>query len=215
MPSTRMRSAGQNPPQVSDPHAVNREGRRLRVYPVALMIAAAVVGFTQFASPTAPAGATPTTPFSRGAPIPLGPGISLTPADGWTILNGQQTDNEVILQNADQTAVLDVTVGAGDSNDPAQELNQNVQQFVQRIGFTNVMLATPDSGPLDSRFFQKRVTQGFTANDSAPPGAPHKGILTELINTASRMAAFAAFVADPGAYDAASDDATNMINSML
>lgn len=185
------------------------------MYLGAKMIAATVLGFIQFAMPmAAPAGANPTMPFSRGTPIPLGPGISVTPADGWTIANGQQTDNEVILQNADQTAVLDVTVGQGDSNDPAQELKNNAQQFVQRLGFNNINLAMPDSGTLDSRFFQKQVTQGFIANDKK--GAPCRGMFTEMMNTATGMAAFAAFAAQPpDAYDAASNDVNTMMNSML
>lgn len=214
MPSTPTRSAGPTLPPLSYPDAGKGDRRRLPAYLVAVMAAAAAAGFTSFASPVAPAGATPTSPFSSVAPITLGPGISLTPADGWSV---QMTPdgNYAELDNPDNTARLEVTVGSGQSADPAKELNSNVQNFMQNNGYTNVNLAAPASGPVNSRFFQQQITQGFTANDSTPPGAPHQGMFTELMNTTTAMAAFAAFQADPDAYDAASTDATNMINSML
>jgi hypothetical protein len=191
--------------------SANREGRRVRKHLVATMIAAVIAGLTLLASPVAPGHAAPLPPFSRGAPIPLGPGISLTPADGWTVAG--QTDNEVVVTNASQNALLDVRVGTADSNDPAQELKTNGQQFLQSNGLSNVNLAAPQPGTVDSRFFQQRVTQGFTANDSK--GVAQKGTFTELMNTGTSMAAFAAFQATPDAYDAGSNDATTMINSML
>jgi hypothetical protein len=196
MPSTSTRSAGPTS------------------YLVAVMAVAATAGFASFAASADPAGATPTSPFSSVAPITLGPGISLTPADGWSV---QLTPdgNYVELDNPDGTAKLEVTVGSGQSADPGKELNSNVQNFMQDNGYTNVNLAAPVSGPVNSRFFQQQVTQGFTANDSTPPWAAHQGMFTELMNTTTAMAAFAAFQADPDAYDAASADATNMINSML
>ena len=196
MPSTSTRSAGPT------------------FHLVAVMAVAATTGFASFASSAAPAGATPTPPFSSVAPITLGPGISLTPADGWTV-EMTPDGNYAELDNRDATARLEVTVGSGQSADPAKELHNNIQNFMQNYGYTNVNLAEPVSAPVNSRFFQQQVTQGFTANDSTPPGAAHQGMFTELMNTTTAMAAFAAFQADPDAYDAASTDATNMINSML
>jgi hypothetical protein len=214
MPSTPTRSAGPTLPRFVYPDAGKRDARRLPAYLVAVLAAAAAAGFTSFASPVAPAGATPMLPFSTGTPISLGPGISLTPANGWT---AQQTPdgNYVELDNAAGTAKLEVTVGSGQSADPVKELNGNVQQFMQNYGYTNVNLAAPVSNPVNSRFFQQSVTQAFTANDSTPPGAAHQGMFTELMNTTTTMAAFAAFQASPDVYDAASVDANNMINSML
>jgi hypothetical protein len=188
--------------------------RRLPAYLAAVMAAAATAGFTAFASSVAPAGATPMSPFSSGTPITLGPGISLTPADGWKA-HQNPDGNYVELDNPNGTARLEVIVGSGQSADPIKELNNNVQNFMQNYGYTNVNLAAPVSSPVDSRYFQQQVTQGFTANDSTPPGAAHQGMFTELMNSTTAMAAFAAFQADPDAYDAASADANNMINSML
>jgi hypothetical protein len=188
--------------------------RSVPMYLVVVVAAAAAAGFTSFAAPVPPAGAAPPPPFSAVAPITLGPGISLTPAVGWTV---QETPegNYVELDNPNGTAKLEVTVGSGQSADPAKELDSNVQNFMQNNGYTNVNLAAPVPGSVNSRFFQQQVTQGFTANDPTPPGAAHEGMFTELMNTTTAMAAFAAFQADPDAYDAASPDATNMINSML
>jgi hypothetical protein len=107
----------------------------------------------------------------------------------------------VELDNADNTAKLEVTFGTGQSNNPAQELEGNIERFVQNYGYTNVSLATPDPEPVNSRFFQQSVTREFTADDSTPPAAEHKGIFTELLNTTTGMAAFAAFQASPNAYD--------------
>lgn len=196
-------------PPLIYPDAGKRDGRRLSAYLVAVMAAAAIAGFIAFALPVAPASATPSS-----APITLGPGISLTPAAGWSV---QQTPqgNYVELDSPDGKAKLEVIVGSGQSANTAKELNSNVQNFMQSYGYTNVNLAPPVSGSVDSRLFQQQVTQGFTANDSTPPGAPHQGMFTELMNTTTTMAAFAAFQASPDAYDAASTDATNMINSML
>ncbi len=196
------------------PNTVKRGGRRLPAHLVVVVAAAAAAGFTSFALPVAPAGATPTSPFSSVAPITLGPGISLTPADGWTA-EMTPDGNYVELDNPDDTARLEVTVGSGQSADPAKELNNNIQNFLQNYGYTNVNLAAPVSAPVSSRFFQQQVTQAFTANDSTPPGAAHQGMFTELMNTTTAMAAFAAFQAGPDAYDGSSADATNMINSML
>lgn len=206
MPHTPARSAG--------PALGPITWGRVPAYFVAVIAVAAAGGMTPCGLPVAPAGATPTSPFSSVAPINLGPGISLTPSDGWT---AQMTPdgNYVELDNADSTARLEVTVGSGQSADPAKELNSNVQNFMQNYGFTNVNLAAPASVPVNSRFFQQQVTQRFTADDSTPPGVAHQGMFTELMNTTTAMAAFAAFQADPNAYDAASADATNMINSML
>ena len=210
MPSILPRSAG----PTLYPETGKRDRRSVPASLVAVMAAVAAVGFTSFGLPVAPAGATPRAPFSKVAPITLGPGISLTPADGWTV---QMTPdgNYVELDNPAGNARLEVTVGSGQSADPAKELNGNVQNFMQNYGYTNVNLAAPVSAPVNSRFFQQQVTQGFTANDPTPPGAAHQGMFTELMNTTTAMAAFAAFQADPDAYDAASTDATTMINSML
>jgi hypothetical protein len=202
MPFTPARSAG--------PGMAPLTWRRLLAYVVAVT---AVAGFISFALPAAPVGAAPP-PFSSIAPITLGPGISLIPADGWSV---QLTPdgNYAEIDNPDNTARLEVTVGAGQSADPVKELNGNVHNFMQNYGYTNVNLAEPASAPVNSRFFQQQVTQAFTADDSTPPGAPHQGMFTELMNTTTAMAAFCAFQAEPDAYDAASPDATNMINSML
>ena len=86
---------------------------------------------------------------------------------------------------------------------------------MQNYGFTNVNLAMPDPEPLNSRFFQQKVTRAFTADDPTPPAAEHKGMFTELINTTTGMAVFAAFQARPDTCDLASNDATIMINSIL
>jgi hypothetical protein len=207
----------------SDRHApsrrTHREGHRARAGISALIIASVVVAAAASLTPlgpqAAPAGAAPMSPSSGSPPIALGPGISLTPADGWTI--NQETDNYVELDNADGTARLEVTVGTGQFSGPAPELDSDIQQYLQNYGYANVELAPPESAPVNSRIFQQVVTRGFTADDSTPSGTAHrKGMFTELMNNWTRMAAFAAFQGGaPDAYDAARNDATDMINSML
>jgi hypothetical protein len=192
----------------------NRAEHRRRAGVVAVAIAWAAAGLAPFAASAAPAGATPLSPLAGSPPIPLGPGIALTPADGWTFQLSPY-GNLVELDNADKTAELEVNVGTGQSNNPWRELQGNIAQFMQNNGYTNVNLAPPDPEPLNSRFFQQKVTRAFTADDSTPPGAEHKGMFTELMNTTTGMAAFAAFQASPDVYDLASNDATAMINSML
>jgi hypothetical protein len=190
----------------------HRQRHRVLTSVVAVIIAWVATGWTAVAPSMAPAGATPL--LSLDAPIPLGPGIALTPADGWTFQQNQ-FGNYVELDNTGNTAKLEVTVGTGQSNDPARELEGNIAQFMQNNGFTNVNLAAPEPKPLNSRFFQQSVTRAFTADDSTPASAEHKGMFTELINTTTGMAAFAAFQASPDTYYIASNDATTMINSML
>jgi hypothetical protein len=218
MPSTAAPSARYAPAGRTHPEIRDREGRRSRAGIGALITASVVVAaaaLTPLEPQAAPACAAPMSPSSGNAPIHLGPGISLTPADGWTI--NQETDNYVHLDNADGTAILEVTVGTGRFSAPAPELDSDIQQYMQNYGYTNVQLAPPESGPVNSRIFQQVVTRGFTADDSTPSGTAHKkGMFTELMNNWTRMAAFAAFQGDaPDAYDAAHNDATDMINSML
>ena len=103
--------------------------------------------------------------------------------------------------NADNTAKLEVTVGTGQSNNPAQELEGNIRRSCRTTATPTSNLATPDPEPVNSRFFQQSVTRGFTADDSTPPAAEHKGMFTELVNTTTGMAAFAAFQASTNNYD--------------
>jgi len=212
MPSSPAPSAPHIAPALGSFHTGSRRGRRLLIRIVAVIIAWAAGGLIPVAPAVAPAGATP--PLALDEPIFLGPGIALTPAAGWTA-TPNEFGNYVALENTGRTAKLEVTVGTGQSNDPARELEGNIAQFMQNYGFTNVDLAPPDPEPLNSRFFQQRVTRAFTADDSTPAAAAHKGMFTELINTMTGMAAFAAFQASPDSYYVASNDATTMINSML
>jgi len=207
MPSTPASSARHIPAPLRYSDVGHRQRHRVLTRVVAVSIAWAATGWTPVAAGAAPL-------LSLDAPIPLGPGIALTPADGWTFQQNQ-FGNYVELDNTGNTAKLEVTVGTGQSTDPAHELEGNIAQFMQNNGFTNVNLAPPEPEPLNSRFFQQRVTRAFTADDSTPLAAEHKGMFTELINTATGMAAFAAFQASPDTYYIASNDATTMINSML
>lgn len=167
-------------------------------------------------TPARPAATPMSTSASTNAKINLGPGITLTPASGWDIK--RPGDNEALLVDDNADATLDVIVGSGQSNDSAAELVNDIQQVVPlNSNVTNINKAKCQSGNLDSRQFQQLTKCGFSADvTTAQATVKIRGVFVELMNPTSGMAAFAMFsAANPTAFDAATNDVSAMLQSML
>jgi hypothetical protein len=150
-----------------------------------------------------------------GKPVEVVEGVSITPADGWTV--DTQDKGLVILMNADKTAMLFVAAGVTDSKDAAQVLDADIQKFVEENGLANTKVTKPKTGTLDSKNFQEVVSRGFTGDLETQQGTINLvGMFAELMNTSTGMSAFIVFNApSEDDYDAAADDADSMIGSLL
>jgi hypothetical protein len=150
-----------------------------------------------------------------GKPVEVVEGVSITPADGWTV--DTEDKGLVILMNADKSAMLFVTAGVTDSKDAAEVLDADIQKFVEENGMANVKVTKPKTGTLDSKNFQETVTRGFTGDLETQQGTLNLvGMFAELMNTSTGMSAFIVYNApSEDEYDASAEDADSMISSML
>jgi hypothetical protein len=150
-----------------------------------------------------------------GKPVEVVEGVSLTPADGWTV--EEQDKGVALLMNADKTAMLFVTAGVSDSKDAAEVLAADMQKFAEENSMANVKVTKPKTGTLDSKNFQEVVSRGFTGDLETQQGTINLvGMFAELMNTSTGMSAFIVYNApSEDDYDASSEDADTMISSML
>lgn len=150
-----------------------------------------------------------------GKPVEVVEGVTITPADGWTV--DTQDKGLVILMNADKTAMLFITAGVTDSKDAAAVLDADVQKFVEENSMSNVKVTKPKTGTLDSKNFQEVVSRGFMGDLETQQGTMNLvGMFAELMNTSTGMSAFIVYNApSQDDYDASSEDADKMIGSLL
>jgi hypothetical protein len=166
-------------------------------------------------SPRAPAAAASPMSTSSNATIGLGPGISLTPADGWEVLD--QTDNAVVVVLRKLLTRFEVTVGTGQSKDAKTQLAKDIAQLPDHSNLNNVAIEKCRSETLDSREFDQDDTCGFTADFVTNQGAEKVvGYVIELMNTASGIGALATvYAANSDEVNAAAPDAIAMLKSMV
>jgi hypothetical protein len=129
--------------------------------------------------------------LTTAAAVPLPNGLSLTPADGWTVNNTQS--NGVWLCNSDCTASLWVGVGHSTITDVGALLQAQInnQTSGSKSGFTNVQTAQLQTEELQSNNFQRHAWVGYTANVSTQQGTiPTEGIFSSLLNTSTGVTAF-------------------------
>jgi hypothetical protein len=103
--------------------------------------------------------------------IELGPGISVTPAPGWTV--GKQGPGWVWIHNAFATAEMEIKVKPSNGTDPVAVLQGDITNLsnVSTTGLTNVReLGAPNPIPLQSGNFQQQATVSYNADGTSRSG---------------------------------------------
>ncbi|QUR69498.1 hypothetical protein F6B93_00715 [Mycobacterium spongiae] len=152
-----------------------------------------------------------------GDAVELAPGVSVTPAPGWTV--GEQGPGWVTLHNGFATAEMEIKVKPANGTDPVAVLQDDISQLsnVSTTGLTNVRdLGAPETEQLQSRNFHTEATIDYSADGTSRMGpTPVIGSFTELLNTANRQSAFIVFAQNEDAPGNVDGEGTAMIESML
>jgi hypothetical protein len=182
--------------------------RRLESLAVAAAVTAAVV---MTAAANRPAVA-----LMSADSVDIVPGVSITPAPGWTIAN--RGPNWVALSNANSSAQLQVAVKPAGGADLVAVLQADVTQLTgtPSAGLINVKdLSAPITRALDGPNFQRQAFINYTADISGPQGSiPVIGTFTELQNTASQQTAFVDFRQNDNATTQVDNEGGSMIRSL-
>jgi hypothetical protein len=161
-----------------------------------------------------PAKPSPAVVLTAGDAIGIAQGISVTPAQGWTL--GHRGPNWVALSNADGSAQLRVAVKPAGGADPAAALQADMDQYTSSAGLSNLSNVTaPNTQPVQSPNFQQEASVDYTAEvPSAQGSIPVLGTFTELLNTSTGRSAFIDFRQNNNATPQAVDDGAMMIRSL-
>ncbi|OBH55624.1 hypothetical protein [Mycobacterium sp. E2479] len=183
---------------------------------VGLLSAAAVTGVVVLASTANRVEPTATPALTSDDAIAIAPGVSVTPAPGWTL--GNRGPNWVALNNADTSAQLRITVKPAAATDAAGLLQADIDHFTAGASaiLTDVnRLNPPDTKALSGANFQQEASVNYTATVVNPQGSiPVIGTFTELLNTSNGRSAFIDFRQDSSATTQAAGDGGMMISSM-
>ena len=197
----------------STPHYLDfgaRVGRRLRPVAIAAGVTAAIV----LTGGTAGGGAVALTAADA---VDIAPGISVTPAPGWTV--GNQGPGWVMLHDAFSSAEMEIKIKPANGTDPVAALQADINQLssVSTTGLTNAKdLSAPVTKPLESANFQQEASIEYRADGASQIGAiPVIGSFIELLNTSNNQSAFVVFVQNADAPPRADSEGGAMIDSML
>jgi hypothetical protein len=148
-------------------------------------------------------------------PVELAGGVSLTPADGWVV--SEQGDGIVVVDKEDGSATMFVLVGVVETTDVEEQLQADIQGFVENSGLANVKVTKTELKTVESQNFQEAAMCGFTGDLTLQQGTVEViGMFLELMNPSDGLAAFVMFMAGgEEAFDASAEDADSMIGSML
>ena len=148
--------------------------------------------------------------------IVLAPGISVTPAPGWTV--GNQGPGWVTLHNAFSTALLEIKVKPSKGADPAAVLQNDIAHLsnVSTTGLTNVRdVGAPNVIPLAGPIFAQQASVSYNADGSSVSGPlPVTGWFTELLNPSTHQSAFVVLTQNGDAPNRADGDAQAMLDSL-
>ena len=146
--------------------------------------------------------------------IGIAQGISVTPAQGWTL--GHRGPNWVALSNADVSAQLRVAVKPAGGTDPAAVLQTDMDHYTSSAGLTNLShVSAPNTQAVQSANFQREASVDYTAEVPSAQGAiPVIGSFSELLNTSDGRSAFIDFRQNNNATPQAVDDGAMMIRSL-
>ncbi|WP_396839990.1 hypothetical protein [Mycobacterium sp.] len=148
--------------------------------------------------------------------VDIVPGVSLTPAPGWTIAD--RGPNWVALSNANSSAQLQVAVKPASGTDLVAVLQADINQLTgtPSAGLIDVKdLSAPITRTLDGPNFQRQAFINYTAAVSGPQGSiPVIGTFTELQNTSSQQTAFIDFRQNDNATTQVDNEGGSMIRSL-
>jgi hypothetical protein len=179
-----------------------------RRLPLSLTLAALTVAVLLPARPS------PAVALMADDAIVIAQGISVTPAQGWTL--GHRGPNWVAISNADVSAQLRVAVKPAGGTDPAAVLQADMDQYTSSAGLTNLSnVSAPNTQAVQSANFQQEASVDYTAEVPSPQGTiPVIGSFTELLNTSNGRSAFIDFRQNNNATPQAVDDGAMMIRSL-
>jgi len=206
--TTSKRPPSRTPAATQHPRGWGWLGRGVRPFAIAV-IATAAIALTA-------TGNRPAATLTAADGIELAPGISVTPAPGWTV--GNQGPGWVTLHNAFSTAEMEIKVKPSNGTDPVAVLQGDINNLsnVSTTGLTNVRdLGAPNPIALGAGNFQQQATISYNADGSTVTGpAPVQGWFVELLNTSTHQSAFVVFAQNGDAPIKADGDAQLMLNSM-
>ena len=149
--------------------------------------------------------------------VGLAPGVSVTPAPGWTV--GDQGPGWVTLHNAFATAEMEIKVKPVRRTDPVALLQGDINNLsnASTTGLTKVSnLSAPTSQPVQGRNFQQEATIDYSADGISRMGStPVLGWFMELLNPSTHQSAFLAYAQNEDAPNRADGEAGAIIDSML
>jgi hypothetical protein len=148
-------------------------------------------------------------------PIDLGSGVSVAPAQGWTILN--QDRQWVNLINAGHDAIVYASVGKANKQDVVSEANLLINQNIRSGGLTNVQQnSSARPTPLQGRNFQQLIELDYTADAQSNQGTMQIwGGWIVLFNSSTEMSAFFNyFASSQETFKSSLTDAAGMLSSM-
>ncbi|QLL08793.1 hypothetical protein [Mycobacterium vicinigordonae] len=148
--------------------------------------------------------------------INLAPGISVTPAPGWTV--SDQGGGWVSLHNATSSAEIEIRVKPANGSDPVALLQSDIDQLssVSTTGLSNVRdLSVPSPKPAHGNF-NEGASMDYSADGTSRMGAiPVTGSFVELLNTSNHMSAFVVYTENGDAPADADGEAQMMLDSLL
>jgi hypothetical protein len=158
----------------------------------------------------------PALTLSAADGIELAPGISVTPAPGWTV--GNQGPGWVTLHNPFSTSEMEVKVKPSKGTDVAAVLQNDIAHLsnVSTTGLTNVRdLGAPNVTPLPGPNFLQQASVSYNADGSSVSGPlPVTGWFTELLNPSTHQSAFVVLTQNGDAPIRADGDAQAMLDSL-
>jgi hypothetical protein len=161
--------------------------------------------------------ASTTTPLADGVTVNFLGGVTLAVAPGWTISKSWNTG--VWVQNSDNSAQMEITVGHAHAPDINGELAWHINDEINLGGLTNVVQAPSDDGvkAVQGKNFTQELFTGFSATHQTDQGT-HQicGVWLVLFNVSTQQNAFFDLrAANTDALATAESAAKSMIASVL
>jgi hypothetical protein len=151
------------------------------------------------------------------AGIDVAPGVSVTPAPGWTVAD--QGPGWVRVVNAFASAEMEIKVKPSRGSDPVAVLQADINNLsnVSTTGLTNVRnLGAPGSSPTQGGTFTQQAAITFSADGTSRMGpTPVIGSFSELLNPSTHQSAFIVFAQNEDAPPGADSDGQAMIDSLV
>lgn len=154
--------------------------------------------------------------LALGQVVDLGFGVTLTPADGWTV--AEQQEGYVQVHNDDADVLFMVVAGRTEPADIERILDHDIDTVAENFGLSHIKTSDVDVTQIQgSRNFEQIALMRFQADMGTQQGSlPVYGLFGELYNSETNVSAFT-FLAgsDEDAVRASAEGADVMLNSMM